>query len=185
MNKKSIALLALIGAAMQNTAAPYHMASPKEASELLESGLVEQNPEIAEGDKIATRLTEKGQNELTGSTNTGGANAPATNTAAASAFAIEDNVPVPAARGGKGGSVYPFDALAVNQSFFVPATTDRPNPAKSLASTVSSASARYATETGKKTITRKGKSIEVAVLAYDRQFTVRSVEGGARVWRTK
>lgn len=47
-----------------------------------------------------------------------------------------------------GGEKYPFDALDLsgNRGFFVPATPDMPEPAKSLASTVSSAIARYAVE---------------------------------------
>lgn len=47
-----------------------------------------------------------------------------------------------------GGEKYPFDALDLtgNRGFFVPATADMPEPAKSLASTVSSAIARYAVE---------------------------------------
>lgn len=48
----------------------------------------------------------------------------------------------------RGGEKYPFDALDLtgNRGFFVPATADMPEPAKSLASTVSSAIARYAVE---------------------------------------
>jgi hypothetical protein len=49
-----------------------------------------------------------------------------------------------AARGGRGRSIYDFGSLAVGGFIFVPATTDRPNPAKSLASTVSSATKRSA-----------------------------------------
>jgi hypothetical protein len=49
--------------------------------------------------------------------------------------------------GRSGGEKYPFDALEVGKGFFVPATEKMPEPAKSLASTVSSATARYAEET--------------------------------------
>lgn len=170
MNKKSVALMGAIAAAM--LAEPgYHLATPAEAKELIEGGFAEQNPAIADGDKLATRLTEAGSAEhakANGGTGTGTDSAPA-----ASSFAIEDNIALPSARGGKGGSVYPFEQLGVNQSFFVPATTERPNPAKSLASTVSSATKRY-------------EGAEPA-----RKFTVRSVDEtaqgrgkGARVWRT-
>ena len=57
-------------------------------------------------------------------------------------FEIDDNVPVPTVRRASGGSIYPFDALAVGQSFHVPVSEGKPNPAKSLASTVSAATKR-------------------------------------------
>lgn len=169
MNKKSVALMGAIAAAM--LAEPgYHLATPAEAKELIDGGFAEQNPNISEGDKLATRLTETGSAEhakASGGTNEG-ASAPV-----ASAFAIDTDIALPSARGGKGGSVYPFDELPVNGSFFVPATAERANPAKSLASTVSSATKRY-------------EGAEPA-----RKFTVRSVDEtaqgrgkGARVWRT-
>lgn len=171
MKKNSVALMATIAAAM--TAAPgYHLATAAEAKELIDAGFAEQNPEITEGDKIATRLTEAGQAEAAKANGGNAGGAPAS-TASASKFEIEDGIALPSARGGKGGSVYPFDSLNVGQSFHVPATTDRPNPAKSLASTVSSATKRYADKP-------EGER---------RKFTVRSVGtddpkgAGARVWR--
>ena len=167
MKKASTALLGTIAAAMASEPG-YHLVSAADAKELIDAGFAEQNPAITEGDKIATRLTETGMAEAGG--NAGGDEGDEGDETS-SAFTIEDNVPLPSARGGKGGSVYPFDKLAVNQSFFVEATTKRPNPAKSLASTVSSASKRYAGQTPA------------------RKFTVRSVEEngkkGARVWRTQ
>ena len=102
---------------------------------------------------------------------------------------IEDNVPVPAISGrGRGGNMYPFGQLAVGQSFFVPNSEDKPNAAKSLASTVSSATARYAVpaEDGSTKTNKKGEVVPVMVET--RKFVVRSVEEngvkGARVWRT-
>lgn len=60
------------------------------------------------------------------------------------------NTPIPrpakSKRGGHIKPIYPFDALEVNGSFFVPANAEMPNPAKSLASSVSSATRRYAVE---------------------------------------
>jgi hypothetical protein len=83
-------------------------------------------------------------------------------------FKIESGIELPARkRGNVGAAVYPFDKLTeVGQSFFIPSTEKRPNPAKAMASTVSSASRRY-----------KGQTPE-------RKFTIREVEGGARIWRT-
>ena len=102
---------------------------------------------------------------------------------------IEDNVPVPAISGrGRGCNVYPFDRLAVGQSFFVANDESKPNAAKSLASTVSSAAARYAVpaEDGSTKTNKKGEVVPVMVKT--RMFVVRRVEEdgvkGARVWRT-
>lgn len=58
-----------------------------------------------------------------------------------------------------GASRYKFDEMEVGASFFVPADDDRPNPAKSLAGTVTSANKRFADD---------GK-----------EFVVRSIEDGA------
>lgn len=101
-------------------------------------------------------------------------------------FTIEAGIVIPPSkRGGKKSDIYPFEKLEVNQSFLVPASADRPNPAKSLASTVSSATKRYAVKTGEQeTVVVKGKTITRDKMKLVRQFTVRAVEGGARIWRT-
>jgi hypothetical protein len=80
-------------------------------------------------------------------------------------------VPIPAPRrGGRGSTVYGFETMQVGASFYIPATDDNPNPAKRIASTVSSASNRLE----------------------PKKFIVRSVDEtaqgrgkGARVWRTE
>ena len=61
-------------------------------------------------------------------------------------FDIETDVAMPdfSARGGTGrAEVYPFEQLGVGHSFFVPATEKRPEPHKSLVSTVNQATLRY------------------------------------------
>lgn len=193
MKKSSIILLTAIAAAM-TTEPGYYMATPKEADELLKSGLVEQNPEIAEGDKLATRLTEAGHEAAAkyGVSDDEGDEGDAGSEPVAAPsgdFAIDTDVPLPSARGGRGGSVYPFDDLPVGGSFFVAATADRPNPAKSLASTVSSATARFAVEIPGETVTNRKGNI-VPKTRETRKFTVRSVDEtaqgrgkGARIWR--
>jgi hypothetical protein len=50
----------------------------------------------------------------------------------------------PKAKRGRSAETYPFADLQVGQGFFIPKTADREDPAKSMASTVSSAVARYA-----------------------------------------
>lgn len=85
-------------------------------------------------------------------------------------FNIEEGIPVPAPRRGiQLEPRYPFNLLNVGQSFMVPATPERPNPAKNLASTVSSANKRLAKD--------------------KKRFIVRPVEEkgvkGARIWRVE
>lgn len=111
---------------------------------------------------------------------------------AESKFPIMSGRTIPAIRrNGASKSQYPFDGLEVGQSFFVPASEEMPNPAKTLASTVSSAAKRYATENGTRTINRKVDGVmaevEVAAYTYTRKFMVRSSElngiAGAEVFR--
>jgi hypothetical protein len=169
ISKANAALLATIVTAMANDATPYHMVTEAEVAKLVKDGLVETNAEIRDGDKIAARATTKGievNTTETGSSNNGGG------AATTSSFAIDDGITMPPSRGGRNRSVYPFDALTVGQSFHVPASEAKPNPAKSLASTVSSANKRNAKEGGS-----------------GFKFEVRSVDAsdprgaGARVWR--
>src|SRR4051812_31490076 len=60
---------------------------------------------------------------------------------AAAVFEIDDNVPLPTKKvgGAKRGSKYPFDKLAVGQSFHVPATKENPEPVTALASSLTGA----------------------------------------------
>ena len=166
---------------------------------LVEAGLVEINPAMVnEAGEIATRATQKGIESLDGAAivvdnATTEANSETAETGKTekvkSMFKIEDSVPVPAISGrGRGVNVYPFGQLEVGQSFFVANSESKPNAAKSLASTVSSATARYAVpaEDGSTKTNKKGEV--VPVLVETRKFVVRSVEEdgvkGARVWRT-
>ena len=170
--------------------------SPEVHLPLVEAGLVEINPAMTnENGEIATRATQKGIESLdTGNGNGDNAPTEATSETAVTGktekvktmFQIEDNVPVPAISGrGRGGETYPFEQLAVGQSFFVANSESKPNAVKSLASTVSSATARYAvaSEDGATKTNKKGETVPVMVET--RKFIVRSVEGGARVWRTQ
>lgn len=184
MNKKNFALMGSIIAAMAVEATPYLMATQKSVEPLLKDGLAETNAEIKDGDKIATRATDKGIAEYEAQKA-----AEANGGEAASTFEIDDGVPMPTARGGGRTSIlYPFDKLEVGQSFHIAATADKPNPSKSIASTVSAATKKYATETGETKTTPKGNT--VPVLNYTRKFSVKAVDAtdpkgaGARVWRT-
>ena len=166
---------------------------------LVEADLVEINPAMTnENGEVATRATQKGIESLdSGAIVADNATTEANSETAATGktekvktmLQIEDNVPVPAISGrGRGCNVYPFNQLEVGQSFFVANSESKPNAAKSLASTVSSATARYAVpaEDGSTKTNKKGEV--VPVLVETRKFVVRSVEEdgvkGARVWRT-
>lgn len=73
--------------------------------------------------------------------------APSAAPAVSTGFEIEDNVPLPSGKSrrapGSRASKYPFDALEVGQSFFVPNSADMADAVVSMGSTVTSANARY------------------------------------------
>lgn len=201
--KKTAATVAVIGLAEIVAAGANGIYVPESVfAPLVEAGLVEINTAMTnEAGEVATRANQKGIDSLqSNGDNTSEASEASANSETAatetgktqkvkSMFKIEDSIPVPTISGrGRGGNVYPFDQLEVGQSFFVPNSEDKPNAAKSLASTVSSATDRYAvpSEDG---ATKTNKAGEVVpVMVETRKFVVRSVEEngvkGARVWRT-
>lgn len=187
MNKKDRDVLAAVAAGTAS-AQGYALITDGQAKSLVAGGFVETNAEIRDGNKIAARITDKGTAEMA-DTNTA-ADTPADD-AGASSFEIEDGIAMPSKKTRRNATVYPFDRLAVGQSFHVPATAERSDPTKSMASTVSSANRRYANETGEtRTFTRKGKEYTTPVLSYTRRFEVAEAgeddpKGkGARIFRT-
>lgn len=99
-----------------------------------------------------------------------------------SVFSIEAGIPVPPPIGrGRSGSKYPFDELQIGESFFVADSSEHPDATASLASTVSGATQRFATDHPTETKTVRG--VVVPKKVYSRKFSLRRVEGGARVWR--
>ena len=168
-------MAAIVKAAQEGT---FVYTSPEAHREALAAGLVEVNESMTnDAGEIATRATAKGIDSMS-QTST-----PAAPVASKPQFAIEDGIELaPVVGRDRGGETYPFDQLQKGQSFFVPNTAEKPNVAKSLASTVSSATRRYAEEIEGQTRKDK-KGNEVPALRYTRKFVVRAVEGGARVWR--
>lgn len=173
--------------------------SPAVHGPLVEAGLVEINPAMTnENGEVATRATQKGIESLDSAATVADNATSETQTATAvtgtiqkakTMFKIEDAIPVPTISGrGRGGNVYPFDQLEVGQSFFVANDESKPNAAKSLASTVSSATARYAVPSADGATKTNKAGETVPVMVETRKFVVRSVEEngvkGARVWRT-
>ena len=160
------------------------------AAILLELGFINQNPSgpNAEGN-IDVMATEAGNIFVNGAA----VDEPAT-VIAKTTFTLESGIAPPAAKrtGRAASSMYPFDSMEAGQSFFVAATEAKPNPAKSLASTVSSATARFAelvtNEDGSPKLKLNRKKKEVQEKVNTRVFIVREVEEngikGARVFRT-
>lgn len=210
----NVQLLADIVKATQENQFVY--TSPAHHTAMVAAGLVEVNPQMADDKgQFATRATAAGVqkvNDANSQNAASGETSPATGPDGAKpSFTVARDVPMPTAkRGGRSGTLYPFDSLEVGQSFFVAATNDKPNPAKSLASTVSSATARYAEQDGTKEVQEKDaegnkvfidaaktqpKMVTVPKYKATRKFEARSVEDGgpwgqpgvkgAGVWRTQ
>lgn len=157
---------------------------------LIEAGYVEVNTSVTNENGMAVRATEAGIAAVQEQSNEAG------EASKQDTVVIAKAVPMPEAKRGPsaGNSKYPFDTMEVNDSFFIPATEETPEPAKKRASTVTSANARYARPCpeGRTKTNRAGD--EVPVLVYDRKFAIRPVEdgapwgfpgiAGAGVWRT-
>lgn len=179
----SAALAAVVAAGPNGTFAPENVCKALEAE-----GLAEYSSETKDSNGfMAIRATEAGVIRFNAESGTevpgdkvGGAAA-----VAATGFVIEAGIPVPSivGRGGKGGSKYPFDALEVGQSFFVPNSEAQPDAHASMGSTVSGATQRYATDHPTESKVVKGKTVPKKV--YSRKFILRKVEGGCRVWRVE
>lgn len=164
---------------------------------LVEAGLVEINPAMTnEAGEIATRATQAGIESLDNGAKVGN-NATSetaeigTTQKVKTMFQVKKgfsalNIKIEGR--GRGSNVYQFDQLEIDDYFFVPNSESKPNVAKSLASTVSSATARYAvpSEDGATKVNKKGEVVPVMVET--RKFVVRRGEEdgvrGAFVTRT-
>lgn len=176
-------------------AGSYTMNTAKQFEASVAAGFVESNPAIADGKTIAFRATQPGVEYVThlrqreSDAASFGAETPASvniETAPASAPAsvgsnhtmfnivTVDNIEEFAKPSGKRNreTKYPFEALAVGQGFDVPPTADTPEPWKSLQSTISTASRRYATIVGTK-VNAKGKTVNE--YEFSRKFVCRPV----------
>lgn len=183
-------------------AGSYVFADPFNIAYLIENGLAIQNHEIVNpenAEEFATRATPEGIAFV--ETNVTKQPAPAEikveepkpERKVKMSFEIETGIEVPkTTRGGARTSAYPFDKLEVGQSFFIPASEKHPEPAKSLASTISGATKRFdVLVPGETKEVRNPKTQEVKTVpktAHTRVFTLRAGEKdgvvGARVFRT-
>ena len=149
-------LLALLNTIIAFGEVGGYVPASAELTKLVNEGKVQTGPTTDAG--VAVRATQAGIDSVKP--------AAATVEAAKPAFTIATGFVLPESnRGGnKGKSLYPFEQLTVGQSFFIPASTKHPEPWKSLASTASSATRRYAepvTENGQavmETVKTKAKA---------------------------
>lgn len=191
LNKKDTGLLqrAIEG---RNSSQGYVLGTKAEFKSLSDAGLVEFNDEIKDGNKVAVRASDAGVAAFGAQNPTGTTNAPAGGVDPAASFKITKGIAMPAIKrrvGEATGSKYPFDAMEVGDSFHVAKTEAMPNPAKSLASSVTAANMRYAEKAEGTHKTPKGN--DVPNYKYTRHYQIRAVDKtdpdgeGARIWRTK
>lgn len=103
-------------------------------------------------------------------TNNGKTEVPDAVKARASLYEVESGIAMPEKRvrgGGKRGSKYPFDILEVGQSFHVPKTTDNPDPAAALASSVTAIKRKYSLQVKDTKGNPVMENVEVKVYAVD------------------
>lgn len=179
-----------------------HLYTPVEVHKpLVASGDVEVNPEMAnEQGWLATRATEQAMNANQNQT------AQSQPETAKPKFEIESNIVVPERKRNSSGlragrtPIYPFDALEIGQSFFVP-DADGKSAHKSMASTLSGVNLRYSEEiAGQTRVNRKGVTVPATkqtrkYVSFDTERTideklatqtglaVGTVQKGARIFR--
>lgn len=179
MKKAQIAIFVALQAAIVASPEGFVYADATAAAPFVKEALIELNPQLTnEKGEVAARLTEKGKAY-------GAVPAPLP------AFEIQSDIAIPTGRSAGAGvkSKFPFDKLEKGQSFFVEASEQWPEPHRNLASTVSSATQRYAEvdPAGGTHLDRKGNTVPDKI--YNRKFIIREVEEngkkGARIWRTE
>ena len=165
LNKNEMNYLGKITTATAGEAGLVYIAETKTAKKLVDAGLIEVNPNDMKDGKAACRATAEGISLVM---------KPVVASESASDFELETGIEMPTARRGRSGSTrYPFDAMEVGQSFHIAATEENENPAKKIASSVSSTIKRYRNEDG-----TKGRDYAV------RRVTETDPKGvGARIFR--
>lgn len=208
----SLPLLAELAAATRDNNRGFLYLSDEDFNKFptADAEFIEQNPADRNEGGIATRLGPKGlayadehpvepsadytvQSEGAGGGNGGGAGVEASNGRKRQStgftrpenIEIDDAVPVPTAtRSARTEPAYPFDKLNVGQSFHIAATEKCPVPAKSVASSVTTAIRKYATpiknEDGSNVIEEvavRGKADKQPriVMKVERKFIIRTV----------
>lgn len=202
----NLALLSAIATA--TTVEPYFMQAPvAELKPLQDAGLIDVNPDAQfakDGDLNfpAARVNETGLKYLAENQPAAApapvaqaawtapaapavaAPAPVAAAPAASFEIFKFALPAPKRVGGSGGArpeKFPFSKMEVGDAIFVEATAAVPNPFKKYASTVNSATQRYATEdtTKPQAANRKGRMVHPKII--HRKFAIRLIEDGATI----
>jgi hypothetical protein len=179
----------------------YAFVSADDGQELVSAGYIVTNPDMAndQGERAA-KITDAGKAFLDSQST-----APASSSSASANFTVMSGFVPPASRrrgavrGAGAPDKYRFKQLEVRDYFFVPATAERPDPFKSLQSTVSSANRRFSESTGETKVIKHvkrgpdhkaildangNKVIEqktVPVMKPTRKFKIVSVKKGVEV----
>lgn len=176
LTKKQQSAFASLQSAIAAAAAGFIYAQKSDVDVFVSAGLVEVNETMTdEHGAVAVRLVQSTETATP-------AEAVAAPVVAAPKFAIASGIEIPKVvrQHGSGAgrqAMYPFESMELNQSFFVAATAEKPNPAKSLASTVTSANSRFAVEIEGTRINRKGRTVPNT--KQEREFTIRAIADGA------
>lgn len=175
--KKDFALLASIVTAMSaDTMKSYLLCTEAQLKGLLKDGFVEINTEIKDETTggVATRASEAGLAANTENLAKAETPKPAS---AAPVFVSGAGFVPPATAVRARTELYNFDAMNVGDVIFVAKSEAKPDPAKSLASTVSGATKKYAVGVeGKTRVDRKGNTVPFTYPV--RVFGIVPVESG-------
>lgn len=144
MNKKALKLLgAIVEATKKNDV--YYITKAEAESLANDPQVIEVNQGMIKDGKAASRATAAGIEMINTASNTPAE--PST-----SEFALITGAEVPKSKrgGGRGGapSKYPFEKMEVGMSFFLPKTAERPDPVKSLQSSIAAVNHKYSEGTG-------------------------------------
>ena len=154
-----------------NSPTGFTYVSEAKAKPLVDRGLIELNTGMTNDEgHMAARATNEGISIIMGNTESN------TGTENSTAFTVQSG-PIPGVVQGRRlrPAIYPFAVLNVGEWFHVPVSEERPNPAKAMASTVSSANKRYAVEIpGETRVDRKGNIVPAT--KQERKFSLLRVD---------
>jgi hypothetical protein len=168
LNKKQRTLLKTIEDGTKTPQGFIAVEASEELTALHEAKLIEVNETPDENGLFPTRIAGGA-----GSLNSPNGVAPMT------AYEVLSGIPLAEAkRGGKKEEQYPFSQMNVGDSFLVPVTDAYPKPWETFASTVSSATRRFASKSDETYKTKKGEMKHK--LTPTRKFTLRRVEAGTK-----
>ena len=171
---KGVALLALIGAAMN--AEPGYMYITQDQANSVDAGDIEVDTANVQDGKAAAKLTAAGIARVEGQGDQSAAKAPVNVTTGLEGFEM------PKGRAKRGNTLYPFDSLEVGGTFFVEGSDSH----KTLSST---ASKLQRTTYGEAIVDNEGKPVQEEYkskgetktrdkIVPTREFTVRAVKSG-------